>query len=158
MQLGCRLPAALILLFLCNTLAAAQTLDRPAAFGSLREGITVRVRSAEGRFEGYLAAPRLDTLGLLGNDGSLSLFPYAGIDSLWVRGKPHYGYGALIGAIVAFLPIGIACAQELDECGLIPFGIILPAVGAYVGVLIGAHIPSWRLHFPVYAKSESRSW
>lgn len=55
--------------------------------------------------------------------------------------------GLKSGSTARVPPIGVSCAQELDECGLIPLGIVLPVVGAGLGALVGGCLPRWLLRY-----------
>lgn len=140
------LVAVLTLVLLSAGPVAAQTLHRADAFGRLKPGSTARVRPIGGeRFEGVVVPTNSDTLGLWANN-HLVEYTLADIDSLWARGT-FSRHGAVVGAVLGFLPVGVSCAQELDECGLIPMGIVLPVVGAGLGALVGGGLPRWLLRY-----------
>ena len=140
------LVAVLTLVLLSAGPVAAQTLRRADAFGRLKFGSTARVRPISGeRFEGAVVSMNSDTLGLWANN-RLVEYTLADIDSLRAKGT-FSRHGAVVGAVLGFLPIGVSCARELDECGLIPLGIVLPVVGAGLGAVVGGCLPRWLLRY-----------
>jgi len=121
---------------------------RSEAVRALQPGAAVRFALSGTRGSGQVEAAM---------DGGLVLWPAGGgdplrlerarLDSLWVRGDAA-GAGAAVGTVLGLVPVVASCGQELDECGLVPNGLVVVAVSAGVGYLVGRRIETWRRVLP----------
>lgn len=80
----------------------------------------------------------------IGTDSLPARIAASAIDSLWVH-RRHGGIGALVGGLVGAAPVIAICGQELDECGLVPNGLLIIGFGAGLGYVFGSAFSSWRL-------------
>ena len=137
--------------WLLLVLAAATTLDAQIsenATARLRLKQTIRVRaSALEPIEGRLRASDVVGLTVATSRGTVTSIRWETLDSLWVRRHPVRN-GAIIGGIVGLTPVLLTCGQAIDECGLIPYGILIPAAGAVLGSFVGAVFPKWKRLYP----------
>ena len=121
---------------------------RVEAARRLQPGSVVRFTAAGERGSGWVEEVGGDRL-LLRLDGGgdpMRLDP-ARLDSLWVR-TDAAGAGAAVGAVVGLVPVVATCGQELDECGLVPNGVLVVAASAALGWVVGRRIDSWRRLLP----------
>lgn len=121
---------------------------RVEAVRALRPGATVRlsvsgVRTAGRVEEGVQGRVRLRPL----DGGDPVAFDPARLDSLWVRGNAA-GAGAATGTLLGLVPVVATCGEDVDECGLVPNGLVVVGVSAAVGYLVGRKIGTWRRILP----------
>ena len=101
----------------------------------------------EGKFYKYT----LDSIYIL-NDETTSSFPITEINKLWVRGRAT-GKGALVGAIIGGLALGIAVIAGNDNRGDVDNATVLVgivgiiAVPSLIGLGIGSAIQKWHLKY-----------
>jgi hypothetical protein len=129
-----------------------------AALARLTPSNTIRIhRVAGGRIEGEFARASVTTLVLTGAPAPVE-YPFATLDSLWVRGKTTKT-GAIIGSI-SFAVVGLTYGYLANEVGckdeggdpcpeVIPLlGLAGAAGGGLMGALIGSAIPRWHRRVP----------
>lgn len=121
---------------------------RIEAVERLRPGSAVRFTVAGRRGIGVLE--EVAGRGLLvrtdRGDGVARLAP-ARLDSLWVRGDAA-GPGAALGMVLGLVPVVALCGDGVDECGLVPNGLLLVGASAAVGYWVGRGLESWTRILP----------
>ncbi len=136
-----------LVLALLVAAAPAPAQQRAALDSRVRLGQRLRIQpQAQPLREGVLSRLDADSLSLRDGD-TLHTIARSAVDSLWARGS-HFRAGALVGAVVGTLPVILACADTLDECGLLPNGVILVAGSAGIGALIGSALHRWKRIYP----------
>lgn len=130
--------------------SAARAQELQVTPSSVKLNTQIRVVTSRSAFEGRV----LHTGAWLevATDSVPQRIAASAIDSLWIR-KSYKGVGGLIGAVATVTFVSALCAGELDECGVVPNGVILVGVSTGIGYALGSLVSRWRL---VFSRAPSR--
>lgn len=136
--------AFFVLLFTMTVVAGSQAQTLEVVPNAVTLNARVRVMAASLLQEGRVME-RGESLELSAGDSSVRI-QLIDIDSLWVR-RTATATGAAVGLIIGLLPIVLMCRDSIDECGVVPNGLLIIGASTGVGAAIGASIVRWRLVF-----------